>query len=148
LSFASGVDAVWGEHQGSAREPYRVAIDLSGPAFNCSCPSRKVPCKHALGLFLVHAAQPGGTYEPPEWAAAWLAARRARTQTAPVDKPAPADPERAARDQAERVRRREERISRGVEDLDRWLQDFARAGLAEMASRPWSTYEQMSARLV
>jgi hypothetical protein len=44
--------------------------------------------------------------------------------------------------------RREERISQGVEDLERWLQDFVRAGLAEAAARPWSSFEQMSARLV
>jgi hypothetical protein len=51
-------------------------------------------------------------------------------------------------EQQKRVARREERISEGVEDLDRWLQDIVRAGLAEAATRPWSTFEQMSARLV
>jgi hypothetical protein len=47
-----------------------------------------------------------------------------------------------------RTSRREGRISDGVDDLDRWLQDLVRAGLAEAATRPWSTFEQMSARLV
>lgn len=44
--------AVWGECQGSAESPYQTQIDLAEPAFHCSCPSRKFPCKHALGLFL------------------------------------------------------------------------------------------------
>ena len=35
---------------GSGKKPYRVCVDLSGPAFTCSCPSRKFPCKHAVGL--------------------------------------------------------------------------------------------------
>jgi hypothetical protein len=146
LSAGATPQLVWGETQGSAREPYRVAVDLNGPAFTCSCPSRKVPCKHALGLLLMHArAQPPvPPGEAPEWLANWLSTRHVRATTKNV----PADPERAARDQAERVRRRDERIQAGVEDLDRWLQDFARAGLAEMAARPWSTFDQMAARLV
>src|SRR5438876_1189186 len=43
---------VWGLVQGSGKTPYQVAIDLQGPAFKCSCPSRKIPCKHVLGLLL------------------------------------------------------------------------------------------------
>jgi hypothetical protein len=46
------------------------------------------------------------------------------------------------------TRRREARISAGVDELDRWLQDLVRAGLADAASRPWSAFAHMSARLV
>ena len=35
---------VWGSASGSGKKPYRVCVDLSGPAFKCSCPSRKFPC--------------------------------------------------------------------------------------------------------
>ena len=44
---ARGCDerAVWGECLGSGREPYRTQIDLAEPAFRCSCPSHKFPCK-------------------------------------------------------------------------------------------------------
>src|SRR5947208_1355891 len=42
--------AVWGLCKGSGSRPYQTAVDLSGPAFRCTCPSRKFPCKHALGL--------------------------------------------------------------------------------------------------
>ena len=47
--------AVWGLCRGSGSTPYQTQVDLSGPAFKCSCPSRKVPCKHALALLLVWA---------------------------------------------------------------------------------------------
>ena len=50
--------AAWGECQGSGSKPYQTKIDLSEPAFSCSCPSRKFPCKHGLGLFLMLAQQP------------------------------------------------------------------------------------------
>src|SRR5512133_1536392 len=65
---------LWGEMQGSGAEPYRCQVDLSGPAFKCSCPSRKLPCKHTLGLFLLYAGQPGAfeTSQPPDWVMAWL----------------------------------------------------------------------------
>ena len=42
--------AAWGLCQGSGSTPYQVAVDIAGPAYKCSCPSRKIPCKHALGL--------------------------------------------------------------------------------------------------
>src|SRR4029078_10074429 len=57
-------------------------------------------------------------------------------------------PPRASTGKEQRTRRREERISGGVEALDLWLHDLVRAGLAEAAARPWSSFEQMSARLV
>ena len=49
--------ALWGECQGSGKTPYRTQIDLGGPAFKCTCPSRKFPCKHGLGLYLLRAAE-------------------------------------------------------------------------------------------
>lgn len=45
--------AVWGECQGSGKKPYQTQIDLTQLAFKCSCPSRKFPCKHGIGMFLL-----------------------------------------------------------------------------------------------
>src|SRR5688572_26090022 len=110
--------AIWGECQGSAL--YQVAIDLTGPAWKCSCPSRKIPCKHALGLMLLAASAPGElpAGEPPAWVAEWLgarartSARRESKQTAP-----PPDPEA----QAKRAAQRFERVREGVDGLDLWM---------------------------
>ena len=46
---------VWGLYRGTSAEPYEVMVDRAGPAWRCSCPSRKVPCKHTLGLLLLWA---------------------------------------------------------------------------------------------
>ena len=150
LETGSRSDAVWGECRGSARQPYQTAVALGGPAFRCSCPSRKNPCKHALGLLLLHVAEtsriPPG--EPPAWASEWLATRHAHAESRRSAARQPADPRQAALEQQARARRREARISGGVDDLERWLQDLARAGLADAAARPWTSFEQMSARLV
>jgi hypothetical protein len=150
LTAGSQAEAVWGECQGSARHPYRTTVDLAGPAFKCSCPSRKFPCKHALGLLLLYAADNSSTPqgEPPGWASEWLQGRRAVEGKQAATAKEPADPQRAAFNQQQRARRREERISNGIADLERWLHDLVRAGLAEAAARPWTSYEQMSARLV
>jgi hypothetical protein len=135
-----GRDVVWGEYQGSAAQAYRVAVDLSGPAFACSCPSRKSPCKHALGLMLLAASDPANVppRQAPEWLTTSLPARRTPVEARPAASP----------DQEKRASRREQRISDGVEDLQRWLEDLVRTGLAEAATRPWSSFEQISARLV
>src|SRR5205814_4084759 len=106
----AGADAraVWGECQGSGREPYQTIIDLEGPSFRCSCPSRKFPCKHGLGLLLLR-AEHGGRFtssEPPAWVAEWLASRSDRAQkkeAQQVEKAAaPVDPLAAARGEAQR----------------------------------------------
>jgi hypothetical protein len=142
--------AVWGRCQGSAQEPYRTVVDLGGQAFACTCSSAKTPCKHLLGLVLLCATEPTSfaQVEPPAWAAEWLLVRRERAQKHAVARKEPLDLERAAAEHEKRARRREERISAGVDDLDRWLQDLVHVGLAEAAARPWSSYEQMAARLV
>ena len=68
-----------GACQGSGSKPYQVQIDLAEPAFKCSCPSRKFPCKHALGLLLIHATTPAAIVkaERPAWVSEWLASREA-----------------------------------------------------------------------
>ncbi|MGW0416231.1 SWIM zinc finger family protein, partial [Streptomyces collinus] len=82
----SGEGTVWGLCKGSGSKPYQTVVDLAGtagPAYKCSCPSRKFPCKHALGLLLLW-AEPGGEVapvaEPPEWAEQWLSGRRGRAE--------------------------------------------------------------------
>lgn len=42
-----------GECEGSGKDNYLVSVDFineAKPVFRCSCPSRQIPCKHALGL--------------------------------------------------------------------------------------------------
>src|SRR5258706_12620952 len=68
-------EALWGECQGSAL--YQVRVDLSTLTIQCSCPSRKLPCKHGLGLLLLAVPTPAAvpTADQPEWIIAWLAKR-------------------------------------------------------------------------
>src|SRR6516162_7930982 len=119
----------WGEIQGSGKDPYQACIDLAEPAFKCTCPSRKFPCKHGLGLFLILAQQPGAmqSKEPPAWAAEWLAKRVQRAEKkaeAAKAADAPPDPEAAAKAEAaaqKRAAAREDKVTSGLADLETWL---------------------------
>src|SRR5436190_8721066 len=63
--------AIWGLCQGSGAKPYQVQIDLSEPAFKCSCPSHKFPCKHSLGLMLLWVADSIQQDARPAWVEEW-----------------------------------------------------------------------------
>ncbi|WPO71940.1 SWIM zinc finger family protein [Streptomyces sp. KN37] len=167
---SSGEGVVWGLCKGSGSKPYQTLIDITGvtgntgiagvtaaagpadgagPAYKCSCPSRKFPCKHALGLLLLWAGADGTVSggEPPEWAEEWLSSRRNRaedkrsSQAAP---PAPADPEAARR----RAEKRAERITAGVTELEQRLSDLLRSGTASAEQAGYGLWEETAARMV
>ena len=144
VTGAADGSALWGECQGSAATPYRTAVDLAGPAYRCSCPSRKFPCKHALALMLLWsdgAVAPRA--DPPEWASSWLATRLAKASATNDPKP-PADPAAALR----RAEQREARVATGLTELDRWLCDQVRQGLAVSQRSGYRHWDDIAARMV
>jgi hypothetical protein len=147
-SLGSSATALWGECQGSGKSPYQTQIDLAEPAFKCSCPSRKFPCKHGLALFLmfVQKQEAFSQTKPPSWVSDWLESRTKRAQ-AKVEKPAESKQTDEAA-QAKRVAAREAKVRRGLQELGLWLHDVARGGLASLQSKPPSFYEEVAARLV
>jgi hypothetical protein len=142
--------AIWGLCQGSGKTPYQVRVDLSEPAFKCSCPSRKFPCKHGIALLLLFAKQADGfaTADEPGWVADWLteragrATRRAEQAARPADKPV--DPEA----QAKRAAQRAARVRDGVAGCRVWLEDLVRRGLAAAQADAATDWERAAARLV
>jgi hypothetical protein len=145
----AGPNALWGQCRGSGAAPYRAVADLSGPAYTCSCPSRKFPCKHVLALLLLWSdglVEDGGG--PPDWAARWLAARAAKAGGAAGKDPAeprePKDPKLAQR----RAEQREARVAAGLAELDRWLCDQVRQGLAASQNSGYLHWDGMAARMV
>lgn len=149
--------ALWGECQGSGAKPYQTVIDLSEPAFKCSCPSRKFPCKHAIGLFLLVANHPetGKTVTTvPAWAAEWLgkrdqqAQRRSEAAKKAEQEPDEATLARRASQKAKRSLDREAKVVAGLKELELWLRDLLRHGLAAAQTRSFDYWEQMAARLI
>ncbi len=145
--------SVWGECQGSAL--YRTQADLTGPAFHCSCPSRKFPCKHGLGLLLVLANSPARVPEAaaPGWVDEWIKQRDtgAQKKSGRQTDAAPGSPETERRQEAEKSRRtakREDRVQVGLAEMQTWLGDLMRQGLAKAKDQPARFYDAMAARMV
>ncbi|MEU2154827.1 SWIM zinc finger family protein [Streptomyces sp. NPDC019396] len=150
---ASG--AVWGLCRGSGSKPYQTIVDVggaTGPAYKCSCPSRKFPCKHALGLLLLWAGDEAAVAdgEVPDWAGEWLSGRRKRAAqkqeqgTDGGQSTQPADPEAARR----RADRRAARITAGTTELEQRLADVLRGGLAPAEQAGYGLWEETAARMV
>ncbi|WP_033339357.1 SWIM zinc finger family protein [Catenuloplanes japonicus] len=141
-------DVLWGLCKGSGKKPYQACVDLSGPAYKCSCPSRKFPCKHALGLLLLWSAGSVPTGDPlPDWVAEWQAGRRDRAARAETRRAEPGVvvDEAAARKRADQ---RADRVAGGLAELDRWLLDQVTSGLAGAERAGYGPFETMAARLV
>lgn len=145
-------DFLWGLAQGSGKLPYQAQIDLREPAFKCSCPSRKFPCKHGLGLLLIFASKPSGITEGsrPDWVAEWAAKRaeRAAKQEAKTeqkgDAAATPDPEA----QAKRREKRTGNMTQGVLFLEAWLRDLVRQGLTATSASDYAFWDAPARRLI
>jgi hypothetical protein len=162
---------IWGECQGSGATPYRVCVYVADLGYKCTCPSRKFPCKHSLGLMLLFAKSDDLFVESavPGWVSDWSARRRgpgARTQQPeeeskkslsaaldttdkPIDDEAAAIAAARAAKQRERLRdQREASISAGLDELDVWLRDCLRSGIATFLREATQRCRTLAARMV
>ncbi|MEE4377456.1 MAG: SWIM zinc finger family protein [Candidatus Competibacteraceae bacterium] len=145
---------LWGECKGSGARPYQTQIELNEPAFKCSCPSRKFPCKHALGLFLLFTAQTAVFEEQPlpDWVTEWLnrrdqsAQRKAAKSTGAL--PETDADQRNAAAKTKRIAQRQAKVATGIAELERWLSDLVRQGLAHGQLQPARYWDAIAARMV
>jgi SWIM zinc finger len=144
-------DLVWGLCAGSGKHPYQVIVDLTGPAYKCSCPSRKFPCKHVLALLLSWAGEAvPEAGEPSDYALAWQAGRQgaaAAKQRKAADGNAGTD----GKDEAAAARRAQQRALRvadGLAELETWLRDQVWAGLSGASAGGYRHAEAIAARMV
>lgn len=147
VSSGCEASALWGECQGSGSKPYQVRVDLSEPAFKCSCPSRKFPCKHAIGLLLMYAAQQVAAATKPAWVEEWLTERSARAEKKKEKAEAPPKPVDLDA-QKKRKENRLDRIGEGLAGLSLWLADLVRGGLASMPTRGYGFFDEQARRLI
>lgn len=150
VSYGASEKLIWGVCQGSGASPYQTCIDTGEPAFKCSCPSKKFPCKHALGLFLLF-CRTQSTFEiqsAPGWASQWLQSRSERLEKKAKKKETSAEsaPDPAAK--AKRQADRKAKVDAGVADLSLWMQDRVRQGIAGLESRTYQFWDGPAARLV
>lgn len=144
-------EVLWGLAMGSGQNPYQTRVAMADLSSKCSCPSRKFPCKHAIGLMLMAVSDAAALSEStrPPWVEEWLESRQARVQkaaekAASPEKRGPSD-EKAAE---KRKDQRQSRIRDGMELLRQSLLDFTREGHGSATVRSAKTWESLAKRLV
>ena len=138
---------LWGKCQGSGSTPYQVTVDLTAPAVKCTCPSRKLPCKHGLALLLLWVGADGSVAEtvaPADFASDWKEDRQRRAASTAAKRTDPVDPESRARRMSQRL----DLMTSGMQELETWLADLIRQGLATARQRPYGWWDETAARLV
>ncbi|MFL6044112.1 MAG: SWIM zinc finger family protein [Propionibacteriaceae bacterium] len=149
LSVGADSRGVWGSCVGGGRL-YETVVDVAPPpAYACSCPSRKLPCKHALALLLQWSDGSIPAGEPPPFATAWLEARATRKVTHDLattgrQRSELVDPEAAAK----RAAARADRVAAGLDELDQWLCDQIRGGIAGLDKAGYAHFDTIAARMV
>lgn len=154
-SIATNYEAIWGECKGSGSQPYLVQINLSGPKYKCSCPVRKPPCKHVLGLFFLFAKSSAVfKYQAPTEAIKnWLNKQSTSAISSTSKTAAPALKTEEAIEQAKvakekRWAQRVQLMASGMDELELWLTDLIRQGIANTAIQKASFWNQVAAKMV
>jgi SWIM zinc finger len=160
VTFGISDRALWGEVQGSGKNPYQTQIDGNSTAFKCSCPSRKFPCKHGLGLlflFADHTAKFQNTPDEPAWVKEWMDKRQEKAEK--IEKTEKQDPsvsdekiddsdEKKAKAKAKTQDNRLANVQSGAAELDLWLKDLLRNGFLSVPEKGTAYFEKTAARMV
>ena len=154
-TLGANAQAVWGECQGSGSKPYQTQVDLlAGPAFRCSCPSRKFPCKHGLALLLMrcNASSAFSATDAPAWVSGWLASRAEKAalseQKVATRASAPASAPEALTKRQSSETKRWQTIQAGLEQLQLWMADHMERGIATLSPEQRASFQTTAARLV
>ena len=140
--------AVWGECQGSGSKPYQTVADAGALAFKCSCPSRKFPCKHGVGMLLYQVkddARFAANSTEPAWVSDWMDKRQEKAAAPPAAK---ADKPKDEAAQAKRQAAREDKVNAGIDELSLWMKDAMRTGIMQLPEKGAQYFEEVARRLV
>ncbi|RYD22849.1 MAG: SWIM zinc finger family protein [Verrucomicrobiaceae bacterium] len=149
-SMGGDTEVLWGLAMGSGKQPYQTRVRLADLASKCSCPSRKFPCKHALGLMFLATGQPAALTQTarPAWVTEWMDAHAERVQKAETraeEKESKPVDEKAA---AKRKAQKESRVADGIQLLQQSILDLTREGLASGNARDAAAWENLARRMV
>ena len=143
--------AIWGTY-GYPLDPFLVAVDFENLALHCTCPVRRKPCKHGIGILLTFLWHNGEfkVAEPPGWVQKWLDQRDRRFAKKKEEKPlrdAGAEAALAAQRQRNRERRMAD-MEAGLAILENWVLDLFRQGLASLEGRQEAYFQELATRMV
>ncbi len=142
---------VWGECKSSGTAYYKTSVDFKGPAFKCTCPSRKFPCKHIIGLMLLFVNNSEAfriSDELSDWVAEWQNKRDQRIDSPDQEKEDEAKQQKKDTAKAQRKAKRLEQMKLGLADVEIWLTDLIRQGILNVEEQSGSFWNDMAARAV
>jgi hypothetical protein len=124
---------LFGECQGSGKQPYLVSCDFARPdqpTYRCSCPSRQFPCKHCLGLLYAYAQKKPFT---PATVPADLQAKREKLATR-AEKTAVVSDTPKQVNQAALAKKIKAQLA-GIDVLETLTHDLVRLGIGNMNAK-------------
>lgn len=133
---------LWGKYESAESRVYEPKIYLPELQYHCTCPSRKVPCKHVLALLLLKIQQSRAfinkAEKSPESVRMWLKSLQEAQQKSLANQEA-ADKNRA---------KRLEQMKAGIEELEIWLSDMMQQGLAALEGEGEAYWQAVGAKMV
>jgi hypothetical protein len=134
LNVSEDGTVLFGQCQGSGKEPYQCSCDFARPeqpTHRCSCPSRQFPCKHCLGL--MYAFVQGKPFAPaavPED----LQAKREKVQARAEKKQVEADRAPKQVNKGALAKKIQAQLD-GIDVLEQLTRDLVRLGVGNMNAK-------------
>jgi hypothetical protein len=145
LNISEDGSILFGECQGSGKEPYRCSCDFKRPdkpTHRCTCPSRQFPCKHCLGLMYAYVQKKiFMTAAVPDD----LQAKREKLQTRGEKKAE--EPSKPKQVNLGALAKKIKAQLEGIDILERLTGDLARTGIGNMNAKLASEIEQQAKAL-
>ncbi len=136
-------DLYFADCKGSGKKGYFVSadfVDKNNPVFRCNCPSRKLPCKHSLGLLFEMLNKPDSEFvvaEMPED----IVKKREKKE---AKKDASAKPKKI--NKAARIKKMNRQLE-GLDIAQKLLSDILAEGIKEFANKTYTEYKAIEKEL-
>ncbi len=138
-------DLLFGECQGSGKQPYQCSCDFirpDQPTYRCTCPSRQFPCKHCLGILYAYAMKKPFTTAPVP---ADLQAKREKLVGRAEKKAAEADKPKQVNTAA--LAKKIQAQLAGIDILEKLTHDLVRLGIGNMNAKLAAEMEKQANQL-
>jgi len=154
LSVSKEDDLLFGLCAGSGKNPYVCSVDFidktKGPAARCSCPSRQIPCKHALGLMYAYAN--GAAFAPADVPQDILdkrnkAEKRQEAKAKSSEKAEAGEVKPLSKAQVSSALKKIDAQIEGIAVADKLLQAVVSMGLAGIDAKTASAYKEQVKQL-
>lgn len=136
---------LFGQCQGSGKEPYLCSADFAQPAapvYRCNCPSRQFPCKHSLGLMYAYVQKK--SFSPADVPEA-IAAKREKVAARVEKKKEEADKPKVVNKSA--LAKKIKAQLAGIDHLEKLTLDLVRLGIGNMNAKSAREVEEQAKQL-